>query len=377
MRCVFWLSLGVLLYTYVGYSLWLRLLCRSCDRKWQKKFPETPPLVTVLLVVYNEEDRIVNRLKNLLDSTYPGGQLEILVVSDGSTDAGIARANALGEKRIRTISIPERSGKAFCLNEGMREARGEIVVFADARQSSFASAISELVANFHDPQVGAVSGSLEIDPAGTSGGTGVDLYWKIEKSLRADEARYDSSIGCTGAIWAMRRDRFQPMPVDTILDDVVNPMQVATQGARVVFDEAAIARDPQSLEPSREKIRKRRTLAGNFQMLFRYPGWLLPSQNRLWWQLISHKYLRLVAPLILVLLFVSNALIASTPAYKVAFVGQLVFYSLAAIGLVFPRLRFRLVSIPAGFCFLNLMVVAGFWQYLRSPGHSAWASVKH
>jgi cellulose synthase/poly-beta-1,6-N-acetylglucosamine synthase-like glycosyltransferase len=215
---------------------------------------------------------------------------------------------------------------------------------------------------------------LEIDPSLSGLGSGVESYWRREKQLRAAEARWDSCIGCTGAVYAIRRSLFEPLPDETILDDVVIPMRIALRGYRVLHDEAALAYDPQPLEPHLEAERKRRTLAGNFQMLCSYPQWLWPGRNRLWLQLISHKYLRLLAPLLLVLILASNAALLRHPFYAAAFLGQCAFYLCAAIGLARPALRFQLVALPAGFVFLNFAVIRAFLAFTTAGRHGIWKS---
>jgi len=162
-----------------------------------------------------------------------------------------------------------------------------------------------------------------------------------------------------------------------LLDDVVIPMLIATQGFRVVFEPEAVAFDPQTLEPEREKIRKRRTLAGNYQMLFRNWRWLLPWRNRLWWMLISHKYLRLAAPLFLLLMFAANFFLIEQPVYRALFFGQCLFYFMAICGLIFSTKRLWLFSIPAGFVFLNWMALSGLWHYFRQPSRTAWEKAPH
>lgn len=360
---LFWLSLLVLAYTFVGYPLVVFILARL-SRNRSSTINEAFPFISVVLAAHNEQDRIQTRLNNLLSSDYPADRLEIIVVSDGSTDETIARGEALGDQRIRVVPQLTRSGKATCLNTGVSNARGEIIVLGDMRQRFQADTIRRLVAHFADKKVGAVSGALEIEKATSAVGGGVDVYWRLEKFIRKCEARIDSSIGCTGAVYAIRRDAFRPIPPDTILDDVVIPMQIALSGYRVLFDPAALAYDPQTLEPAREKVRKQRTLAGNFQMMLRYPAWCLPWVNRLWWQLISHKYLRLAAPFLMALLFVVNAGLSS-PFFRLLFVGQCAFYSLAIIGRLLPKTSSKLLSIPAGFVFLNFMTLNGLYHHLR------------
>lgn len=370
---LFWSAGAVLVYTFVGYAGLMRWLARGRSGA-SPASPGEWPSVTGVVVAFNESARIAPRVENLLASDYPAEKLAVIVVSDGSTDDTAARVHALGDARVTVIKQPARSGKAAGLNAALASCRSEIVVFADARQRFDARAIRNLVRHFADPAVGAVSGSLEIEAAESGVGQAVDVYWRIEKRLRADEARIDSCIGCTGAIYAIRRECFAPIAEDTLLDDVVIPMQIAVQGRRVLHDPEALAFDPQSLEPAREQARKRRTLAGNFQMLFRHPPWLLPWRNRLWWQLISHKYLRLAAPLLLVIVFAASVRLSLTPFYGAMLGLQVVFYVLACIGMI-TGIKSRLFALPAGFVFLNAATVRAFWHYLTGANLHHWQAV--
>lgn len=365
-QLLFWFSLAALAYTFLGYPLLIGLLARFAGRRTVKAAPSKPPSISVVLVAFNEEDRIVPRVENLLAANYPAGKLEVLVVTDGSTDGTVAKLRALSDPRVRVLTREQRSGKSACLNAAIPQARGELVVLCDARQRFAPHTIPELVANFSDPALGAVSGSLEIDPAATGVGGGVDLYWKLEKFIRASEGRFSSTIGATGAVYAIRRELFQPIPDDTLLDDVVIPMQIAVNHCkRVSFDPGAPAYDPQTTDPAREKRRKMRTLAGNFQMLAHHSGWLLPWRTGLWWQLLSHKYSRIVAPVFMVTMFASNAALAGEPFYRPVFIAHIAFYALALLGLALPALKWKPFSVPAGFVFLNLMTVGGCVNLLR------------
>ena len=365
-QLLFWSSFAALAYTYLGYPLLIGALAKIAPRPFAKSRPAQPPTVTVILVAFNEEARILPRVENLLAADYPAEQLEVLVVTDGSTDSTVARVRSLANPRVRVLARTERSGKSACLNAAIPTARGEIVVLCDARQRFAPHTIPELVANFSDPTLGAVSGALEIDPAATGVGGGVDLYWKLEKFIRVSEGRFSSTIGATGAVYALRRELFQPIPDDTLLDDVVIPMQIAVNhGRRVSFDPAAPAYDPQTTDPASEKRRKLRTLAGNFQMLAQHPGWLLPWRTGLWWQLLSHKYSRIVAPVFMVTMLTSNAALAGELFYRLVLFAHLAFYALAALGLALPALKWKPISVPAGFVFLNLMAVGGGVNWLR------------
>jgi len=334
------------------------------------------PSVCVVIVAFNEESRILSRLENIVAATYSSDKIDVLLVSDGSTDRTVEYAKKMAHPRVKIIDLATRRGKAACLNTGVAESIAEIILFADARQRFEPDTIEKLVAIFSDPRVGAASGQLSIEPATSGVGSGVDAYWRLEKTLRHAESLLDSAIGCTGAIYAIRRNLYTSIPEDTILDDVVIPMQIAVQGHRVLFVPEAVAYDPQSLEPELELVRKRRTLAGNFQVLARYPAWLLPWRNRLWWQLLSHKYLRLLAPLLLLATFLSNISLLNQSLYRWAFLGQCGFYLLACVGFLGSSLRQPVFSIPAGFVFLNLMTVSGCWHYIKGVHRHGWEVAK-
>ena len=371
---VFWISGGALAYTFVGYGALMKLRARG--RTLHRPAPATPPDVCAVVVAHNEETRIAARLENLLAADYPPEKLRVLLVSDGSTDGTAARAQALDPARVSVFALQTRSGKAAGLNAALAHATSEIVVFTDARQRFAPDAIARLAAHFADPRIGAVSGALEIDAAGSAAGAGVDAYWRYEKSLRAAESLVDSCIGCTGAIYAIRRVLFTPIPADTLLDDVVIPMQIAARGARVIHDPAALAFDPQTLEPASEQRRKQRTLAGNFQMLFRHPAWLLPWRHRLWWQLLSHKYLRLAAPLFLLTAFAANLALATLPFYQATLAVQVLFYTAAALGLRPGGRHLRVLALPAGFVFLNGMTLRGLLHYLTRRNDTGWKQAR-
>ena len=366
----FWLSGGALAYTFAGYGALMSLLARG--RTLKRQALAEPPDVCVVVVAHNEETRIAARLENLLAADYPPEKLRVLLVSDGSTDGTDARAQALDPARVSVLALPTRSGKAAGLNAALAHATSEIVVFTDARQRFAPDAIARLAAHFTDPRIGAVSGALEIEASGSAAGAGVEAYWRYEKSLRAAESLVDSCIGCTGAIYAIRRALFTPIPADTLLDDVVIPMQIAARGARVIHDPTALAFDPQSLEPASEQRRKQRTLAGNFQMLFRHPAWLLPWRHRLWWQLLSHKYLRLAAPLFHLTALAANIALAAHPFYQATLAVQLLFYTAAALGFLPALRRLPGLALPAGFVFLNAMTLRGFHHYLKRSDRTGW-----
>ena len=378
LHIAFWLGSATLVYTFLGYPILIHQLGKLRRRDLVPEQHPTRPgnsvSVSVVIVVRNEAERIAARIENLLDTEFPDEALEIVLVDDGSDDDTVARAQEHHTASLKVIENKAHRGKPAGLNKGVDAATGEIIVFADARQRFERTTIPALVAAFAAPQVGAVSGELQIEATQSGAGAGVDAYWRLEKAIRLGESRFDSSIGCTGAVYAILRSAFTPLPDDTILDDVVCPMQIALKGKRVLFCPEALAFDPQRLDPSNEVRRKRRTIAGNFQMLFRYPSWLLPWKNRLLIQLISHKYLRLIAPALIVAVFCLSLILAigGSLFYLVATALQGLFFALAIFGLANPRIPAKLITLPAGFVFLNCMTVRGLLEYFKLRGRSGW-----
>ncbi len=360
------LSLSVVLigYTFVGYPVLMKLLSSLRPRKIDLVNTK-PKTCTVVISLFNASKQIESRLRNLHAMDTKGVSFEILLINDGP-DEEIKRISESLKDTLphRLIFKPARTGKADSLNIAISKCTSEIILLADARQSFAPDVLQKLMSHFKDPDIGAVSGLLEIAQSTSGTGEGVGAYWKLERALRTWEAKLDSCIGCTGAIYAIRRELYSPIPPDTLVDDVVIPMQIASRGHRVFYDPEARAFDSQSLEPEIEERRKTRTLAGNFQFLFRYPEWLLPWKNRLWWQLVSHKYLRIIAPFFLITAFVSNLLLCHLPLFRATMGVQAIICVLAWIGICFPRITSRFISVPAAFVFLNLMSLKGFGAYL-------------
>jgi cellulose synthase/poly-beta-1,6-N-acetylglucosamine synthase-like glycosyltransferase len=301
---------------------------------------------------------------------------EVIVVSDGSTDdtAAIARASGMGF--VRVLELPARAGKAVALTAGCAASRHEIVVFADARQSWAPDALRNLLANFTDPSVGAVSGELIVESApGIMQGVG--LYWRLEKWMRRKESEIASMVGVTGAISAVRRELFRPIPAGTILDDVYWPLQVALQGYRVIHDPRARAYDRLPSRAKDEFRRKVRTLSGGFQLLTRAPGALLPWRNPIWVQLVSHKLLRLVAPWALIGVLLLSATLPGD-FFRWALGGQLACYALGLAGLVGAvAARSRLASAAASFLVLNAAAWVAFWVWATGRSARSWHKVAY
>jgi biofilm PGA synthesis N-glycosyltransferase PgaC len=347
METVFWISAAVIAYVYLGYPLMIAVWARVHQaRTVRQHAPATPdaavtvaePPVSIVIAVRNEAHRLPARIENLLSLEY-SGEREIIVVSDGSTDHP-ERALAGARPNVHLVSRPAE-GKAEALNAGVARATHDIVVFADARQTFAADALRMLVAPFRDPRIGGVTGELILDAEMAAGarvsesavGEGVGLYWRYEKALRRFESIVGSTLGATGAIYALRRSLWQPLPADALLDDVLAPMRAVLGGHKVVFEDRAKAFDRASADHRAESRRKVRTLAGNVQILWLEPRLLIPFVNPVWLQYVSHKLGRLVVPYALAALFGSSAwLWRDHWLYATAFIAQCGFYLLAAYG---------------------------------------------
>ena len=340
MAVLFWASILLAAYIYVGYpallAVWSRLAGRPVRKRAEGARAEWPR-VAIVVAAKNEAARLPARIRNLLEQDYPG-EMQIVIVSGGSTDATRSAVAPFGE-HVTLIEIPE-SGKPLALNTGVAAATADIVVFADARQRFARDAVRQLIGNFDDPAVGGVTGELilvpEVDRSSGEAspiGEGVGLYWNYEKWLRRRESRINSTLGATGAIYALRRSLWQPLPADTLLDDVLAPMRAVLAGYRVVFDEQARAFDRPERDSDTEARRKTRTLAGNYQIIGLEPRLLVPGVNPVWVQYLSHKLGRLIVPWCLVGALLASMVLAPTSLfYAIACGAQLAFYGLAVIG---------------------------------------------
>jgi cellulose synthase/poly-beta-1,6-N-acetylglucosamine synthase-like glycosyltransferase len=369
---VFWISVTLLVYIYVGYPVVAALRAR---RRPERRPPErVEPSVSVVVVAYNEADRIGARIENLLELDYPADRLSIVVASDGSTDDTVARAKLCSDRRVTVRSFSIRRGKAGVLNILVPGLRSDIVVFADARQHFDRETLRALVDNFADATVGGVGGQLVLTTRNrpAAAGRGAAFYWRYETFIRSTEARADSTIGATGAIYAIRRRLFQPIPDDTILDDVLIPLHIVRQGYRVVFEPRARAYDSASPTARQEFVRKARTIAGTFQ-LFARERWLLnPRRNRLWFETISHKALRLTLPVFHAALLVSACLLATEWVYGWALAGQGVFYLAALAGYSQRRRRSAVFTVPCAMCVLIWATVIGFLRFATGQQQVTW-----
>jgi cellulose synthase/poly-beta-1,6-N-acetylglucosamine synthase-like glycosyltransferase len=372
---IFWIAIAVVCYTYVGYPAIIWVLGRFFPRPI-RSLPQIEKL-TVLIAAYNEEQHIAEKIENCLALDYPPELLDILIVSDGSTDRTneiVSRYASRFSGRVTLIALPERGGKARALNIGAAAASGEILLLADVRQHFDGQVARALVRNLADPEVGAVSGQLFLLEEGVKEKPeGLGLYWRYEKALRQAESQSGSTVGYTGAVSAVRREFFLPLPLDTLVDDLVTPLQIGAQGYRVVFEPSAHAFDFVSANLGHEFARKVRTLAGVTQTLLRLRQLAGPLSLRLHWQFWSHKVMRLFVPYALAAAFFASAVLDSG-FYRAAFLMQTAIYVLGVLGML-GKLRggwARLTATPQTFLMLNVAAVTGVVRYLIGQRLDLW-----
>ena len=363
MRILFVVSFVLIFFAYAGYPaclfVWTRIWPRPTSRSG------IFPSVTIVMAVHNEEKNLPSKLLNLSSLRYPAELLQIIVVSDGSTDGTNQILAAWQDSNHKTAIFAARQGKANALNHGVTKAKGELICFTDARQTLAPHALTHLVTNFADPSVGCASGALMVNgPRAAHSNKSPSLYWRLEKSIRNWEGLVGSTVGATGAFYAIRKSLYLPLPIGLILDDVYAPLQVARQGRRVIFDSQAVAWDGFAPTPKQEFRRKVRTLAGNYQLLQIAP-WLLTSSNPLLIQFVCHKLLRLIVPFALVGLLVST-LWLRTGVFGLALALQAAVYLLATLRIWRPQLgrALRISNVAVEFVVLNAAALVAFVYFI-------------
>jgi len=371
MTFAFWSCIVIVCFTYFGYPACMALLARLRPRPLQAA--AWTPTIDVLLVVHDAAAEIARKLDNLLALDYPSELLRINVVCDGCHDGTEDIASARASPRLRVFADAGHRGKSACIGSTLPRLDGDVVLFTDVRQRLDRHAARALADALADRRVGVASGELVLESDGGFG-QGVNAYWRFEKLIRRLESASGSLVGVTGAIYAARRDQLPEVPPGLILDDMWIPLAVAARGLRVVFVPQALAFDRAATDPATEARRKRRTLAGNFQLLHRWPALGVPGAHPLAWRLWGHKWLRLLVPWLLALALALNALLAmESRLYAALLVLQLLAYALAVAGWSWPRLMSLLpIRIASTFLSLNLSAAAALVMYVRERNLHLW-----
>jgi len=374
---VFWTALTALLYVYAIYPLLVSVL--SCFFPKHRPTPAYTPSVSMLIAAYNEQINIRKKLEETLAVNYPVSKLEIIVLSDGSTDQTDAIVESFHDRRVRLLRVKDRRGKTNAQNEGVKEARGEILVFSDATTVYHPLAIQYLACNYADPQVGAVSGRYQyFDPVGDSPtGTGTMAFWNYENLIKMAQSRIRTISGCCGCIYSVRRNLYTPLSPD-VISDLVQPLHVIQQGHVVVFEDRALAYEETTKSSTDEFAMRVRVVTRGIRGLLSVPN-LLKPWNFPWvaFQLWSHKILRWLVPFFLLLLLGANLFLTDRSIYRYSLFAQAGFYLLALLSLVIPfHRRWSVFGIPLYFCVLNAAAFISVIEVLRGRKYTVWQTVR-
>jgi cellulose synthase/poly-beta-1,6-N-acetylglucosamine synthase-like glycosyltransferase len=372
---LFWVCVALIVYAYAIYPIVVWGLTRLFGRLATSPAlaEDDLPSVSLLIAAYNEEQVIASRIENALALDYPADRLEVVVASDGSSDATAQIVSAFKDRRIRLLQSPLRRGKATVLNAAFRHVRGDIVLLSDANTFTDRSALRRLVRWFENPRVGIVCGQLVLTDPAT--GRNVDgLYWRYETFLKRCEGRLGGLLGANGAIYAIRRSSFAGIWNDTIVDDFVIPLVTRLRsGCEIVYDEDAVAYEETPHDFSTEFSRRSRIGAGGFQSIIRLRGLLNPSQGWTTFTFVSHKVLRWLCPFLLIAAFVTNLALINVPLYQLTMTVQALGYGLALLGLATgTRAGFRPLRLATMFTAMNAALLVGFWRWASGGQQGIW-----
>ena len=379
-QLLFWAIVALIGYVYFGYPAVLWVLCRLKNEQLVPVGDGFEPTVSLIIAAYNEEQVIGQKLENSLALDYPRDKLEIIVVSDGSTDETAEIARVYTAKGVQLLDLLHNVGKASAQNEGVKRATGDILVFTDAEAFLEVDAVSQLVRWFGSSEVGCITGRIaytnEFD-AGVS--QGESIYWRYEVLLREMESVLGSLAMGSGAIFAIRRELFRPLDPN-VSEDFVLPMQAALKGFKTVYELSATSRIRLGqTTPETMFSTKVRTITLDMRGLFLCQAILNAFRYPLYaWALISHKLLRWLVPYFLIALFAINALLLGQPFYRLTLALQIAFYSLAFAGYWFQRKGKppRILGIPFSFCLVNGAALLGIVRFSVGQKAGRWNPVR-
>ncbi|SDM28280.1 glycosyltransferase family 2 protein [Pedobacter antarcticus] len=382
MVLLFWISIFLIVYTYVGYGFVLYLLVKI-KKIFSKPFlfssDSALPTVTLIVAAYNEEDIIEEKIKNTLELDYPEGLIQLVFITDGSSDSTAAKVS--GYSSIELLHQDSRAGKMAAIKRAIPFIKGEITVFTDANTFLNKAAILELVKHYQNPKVGAVAGEKRIlvDDTADASSAGEGFYWKYESKLKQWDYELYSNVGAAGELFSIRTALYEPVESDTIIDDHMIAMRIAEKGYIIAYEPLAYAMETASADVAEELKRKIRIAAGGIQSIFRLRKSANPFNQPLFtFQYISHRVLRwTITPFLLILVFFLNIVLVVNDAglfYIALLIAQCLFYLLSIAGVYFERknIRIKALFIPYYFCVMNYAVIAGINRYFRKQQSAAW-----
>ncbi|MDQ6903337.1 MAG: glycosyltransferase family 2 protein [Bacteroidota bacterium] len=386
MKLFFWISLFIVFYTFVGYGILLFFLIKIKRIFFRKKkslynLNELPTL-TLIVAAYNEADIIEEKIKNTFDLKYPSDKISFIFVTDGSTDNSPQKISTY--KNIQLLHSKDRKGKIHAMHRAMDLVKSEVTVFTDANTFLNGDAVINIARHYSDQKVGAVSGEKRVLVSTISDSTaGEGFYWKYESLLKKWDSELYSVVGAAGELFSVRTSLYQPVPPDTILDDFMISLVIASKGYRIIYEPDAFAMENSSLNTTEELKRKVRIAAGGIQSILRLKSLLNPFHHTvLSFQYISHRVLRwTITPFFMIITLLLNIIVTcyyNGIVYKIILGAQLVFYILALAGWLFERkqIKVKLLFVPFYFCMMNVAVIMGIKRYFLGTQNAAWEKVK-
>jgi cellulose synthase/poly-beta-1,6-N-acetylglucosamine synthase-like glycosyltransferase len=379
---VFWVCLGILIYTYVGYPMLMfaATALRNVFKQPRKIDESSVPPVSLIITAYNEEDIIEDKIQNIKQLDYPSDKLQVIVVTDGSND----NTHTIVQQHsfVQLLHDNQRRGKLAAMNRAIDYAKHEIVIFNDANGFLNNEALKKIVRHYADPKVGAVSGEKKIIKSGGSVSEGEGLYWKYESMLKRLDSDLKTIVGAAGELFSIRRSLYIKLNENIVIEDFVQSLLLCRRGYVVRYEPEAWSAEVPSLNIEDEMERKTRISAGAFQAMVI----LLPLLNffkhpLLTFMYVSHRVLRwTLGPLAMLLLLVSNCLLVSQPSnwlYRIALAAQVIFYVMTLIGWrnALAGRKQVVFYFPFYFVFMNWCVFAGLFRYIGGGQQSTWKRV--
>lgn len=365
----------VLFYIYIGYPILLWLWAKIAQKNQEQG--EYEPKVSIIVAAFNEETYIADKIKNSIEQDYPKEKIQLVVVSDGSSDNTMKIAENYRSDRVILIEVPERKGKAHALCKGMDVANGEVLVFTDANVFFDRNAIKQLVKPLIDPSCGAVSGVVDLQAMNTGEPLGEGAYMKYERFMQARESDVHTMVGTDGGMFAIRSELANHVPHEIILDDFYLVIKIAEKGYRIKYQPEARATEVVPASVEQEFRRKTRIAAGGFQILSYLQIFQHPIRNaKLIVLFLSHKLLRWLSPFFLIGMFVSNIILIEDYYFSYLLWIQVTFYMLACVGVYSKNARTNLgVYVPYYFVVVNLAFLIGAWRYYAGIQKVTWSRV--
>lgn len=380
-----WISLFVVFYNYAGYAVLVYVANAFKKKKTPLAAANYFPTVSFIVAAYNEEDCIEKKILNSLGQEYPPEKIEFIFITDGSTDD----TPFLIQKypSVQLLHAPQRKGKSAALNRAVQAAKNEVLIFSDANTILNKEATQKIAQHYTNKKVGGVAGEKKVMAAVSNStedvGSSEGAYWKYESFLKKLDSDFYSVVGAAGELFSVRKELYEYVPQEVILDDFIISMKVAQKGYRIVYEPEAYAMELPSFSIKDEKKRKVRIAAGGFQAMAMLPqAWYFWKHPRLSFLYVSHRVLRwTLSPVCLITAFACSlalSLFSEAVVYKIIFLAQACFYLGAFIAHSYPLMskRFTILKLPYYFIFMNISVIQGFFRFLRRQQPSTWEKAK-